>query len=93
MRAVFDKSSPGCGYYVEIPGMFHVNFTDAPYWSPLASQVGLTGPINGRRGFDIVHAYSLAFFDEELRRRPSDLLLGSMRAYPDVKLGIRPHQG
>jgi predicted dienelactone hydrolase len=88
MRAVYE-SLPGDGYYVQIPGMFHVNFTDLPYWSPLMSQIGVTGPINAQRGFDIVNAYSVAFFDEELKGQPSSLLNGSSQPYPEVTFSAR----
>jgi predicted dienelactone hydrolase len=88
MRAVYE-SLPGDGYYVEIPGIFHVNFTDLPYWSPVMSQLGLTGPINGQRGFDIVNAYSLAFFDRELKGQPSPLLNGPSKQYMDVNFENR----
>jgi predicted dienelactone hydrolase len=66
MQAAYAKAKPGGSYYVSISGMFHLNFTDTPYWSPFASQLGLTGPIGGQRGFDIVNAHSLAFFDSSL---------------------------
>jgi predicted dienelactone hydrolase len=88
MRAVY-KSLPGDGYYIEIPGMFHINFTDLPYWSPVMSQLGLTGPIDGQRGFDILNAYSLAFFDKELKGQPSSLLNGPSKQYPDVSFEAR----
>jgi predicted dienelactone hydrolase len=88
MRAVY-KSLPGDGYYIEIPGMFHVNFTDLPYWSPVMSQLSLTGPINGQRGFDIVNAYSLAFFDKELKGQPSPLLNEPSKQYPEVHFETR----
>ncbi len=84
MRAVFNKSLPGDGYYVQVPGMFHVNFTDAPYWSPLFPLLGLVGPINAQRGFDVVNAYSLAFFDRYLEGRPAALLDGPTKQYPEV---------
>ncbi len=83
MRAVYE-SLPGDGYYVEIPGMFHNNFTDLPYWSPVMSQLGQTGPINAQRGYDIVNAYSVAFFDKELEGQPSSLLNGPSKQYPEV---------
>ena len=52
MRAVYE-SLPGAGYFVQVPGMFHSNFTDIPNWSPLASRLGLTGPIDGQRARSI----------------------------------------
>jgi predicted dienelactone hydrolase len=84
MRAVFNKSRPGEGYYVQIPGMFHINFTDAPYWSPLEAPLGLVGPIDAQRGFDIVNAYSLAFFDRHLKGSAPPLLEASPKKYPQV---------
>lgn len=84
MRAVFNKSQPDNGYYVQVPGIFHVNFTDAPYWSPLFPLLGLVGPIDAQRGFDIVNAYSLTFFDQHLEGRPAALLDGPAKQYPEV---------
>jgi pimeloyl-ACP methyl ester carboxylesterase len=83
MRSVY-RNLPGNGYYVETPKMFHLNFTDALYWSPITSPLGLTGPIDGQRGFDIVNAYSLAFFDKQLKGQPASLLDGPSKAYPEV---------
>jgi predicted dienelactone hydrolase len=85
MRTAYQKLS-GAGYYVEIPNTFHLNFTDAPYWSPMTSQLGLTGLINGQRGFAIINAYSLAFFDKHLKHQPSPLLNGPSQTYPEVRL-------
>ncbi len=90
MRAVYD-SLPGDGYFVRVPGMFHVNFSDAPYFSPIAPQIGLTGPIDGQRGLDIVKAYSLAFFDKYLKNQPSPLLDGPSKKYPELDLETRRH--
>ncbi len=89
MQAAYAKSKSGNSYYVSIHGMFHVNFTDAPSWSPFAKELGLTGPIGGQRGFAIVNAYSLAFFDRSLRGRPSLLLSGRAERYPEVVVSVR----
>ncbi len=89
MQALF-ASLPGDGYYLQIPKIFHLNFTDAPYWSPVLSQFGLTGPIDRQRGFDILNAYSLAFFDRYLLGRPSPLLEGPAAQYPEVQIEIHP---
>jgi hypothetical protein len=84
MQAVYTRSKPGGSYYVSVLGMFHLNFTDTPYYSPFASQLGATGPIDGQRGFDIVNAYSLAFFDSSLKDRQSPLLTGFSKQYSEV---------
>ena len=88
MRAVYE-SLPGDGYYLQIPNMFHLNLTDFPYWSPLWSQIGLTGPVSGQRIFDIVNAYSVAFFDQHLRGRTATLLTGPSPQYPEVSFESR----
>lgn len=89
MQEVFNAVPTGDGYYVSISGMFHVNFTDAPYFTPLAPQLGLTGPINAQHGFDIINAYTLAFFDRSLEGQPEDLLHGPSIQYPDVLFSSR----
>ena len=89
MRAVYNYL-PGDGYYVSIPMMFHVNFTDLPRWSPITSQIGLTGPIDSQQGFDIVNAYSVAFFDKVLKGQPSMLLTELSKVYPEVQFETLP---
>lgn len=84
MRAVFEKGLPGDGYFLRVPGMFHANLMDIPYWSPLFSRLGITGPIDGQRAHDIINAYSLAFFDQRLKGRPEALLDGPTKQYPEV---------
>ncbi len=88
MQDVFNKEPVGDGYYVSIPGMFHVNFTDAPYFTPLAQQIGLSGPINAQRGSTIVNAYSLAFFEQHLEGGLQALLDGSAHQYPEVLFSV-----
>ena len=88
MRAVYE-SLPGDGYFVQVPGIFHINFTDVPLWSPLFSWVGATGPIDAQRAFHIINAYSLAFFDRHLKGRPAALLDGPAQQYPEVILETR----
>ncbi len=53
------------------------------------SQLGLTGLIGGQRGFDIVNAYSLAFFDRYLKSETSPLLNGPSKQYPEVLFETR----
>jgi predicted dienelactone hydrolase len=90
IRTVFERS-PGPTHLVLVPGMFHANYADAPlmFWEPLARRLGLIGPINGRRGLDIVDAYTLAFFDRELKGVPVPLLDGPSQQYPEVVLRTR----
>lgn len=73
MRAVY-AGLAGDGYHVQIPGAFHLNFTDVPLWLPAAKWMGLTGPVRSRRVFDLINAYTLAFFDRYLKGRAPALL-------------------
>ncbi|MCJ8014635.1 hypothetical protein MUG84_23395 [Paenibacillus sp. KQZ6P-2] len=83
MRSVY-KKLPKDGYLVLIPGTFHVNFSDAPFFSPLMSWAGLTGPIDGDRANNIIDSYTLAFFDKYLKSQPAKLLDGPSKQYPEV---------
>ena len=88
MRDVYDHLVND-GYYLQIPTMFHLNFTDTPEWLPITSQLGITGPIDGQRGFDILNAYSLAFFDRYLKGQSPPLLNGPSQQYPEVNFETR----
>jgi len=83
MRAVYEGLS-GAGYFVRVPGMFHGNFTDIAVWTPMASRLGVAGPISPQRAHDIVNAYTLAFFDRHVYGRPAKLLEGPAGEYPDA---------
>ena len=84
MQAVFNAHKPGSAYYLDMPGMFHVDFTDLPCWSPITEQLGLTGPVDGCRMLAAINAYSLAFFDQYLKGAVAPLLEGLARQYPGV---------
>ncbi len=68
-----------------ILGTDHYDFSDLPMLSPLASQLGLKGPLNGERDLRIINDYSLAFFDWALKGKPTDLLSGPSASYPEVR--------
>ncbi len=83
MRGVFEQL-PRDGYFVQIPGMFHQDFSDAARLSPLTDVLGLTGPIDSDRAHAIVSAYTRAFFDRYLKDQPAPLLAGPSADYPEV---------
>ena len=83
MRTVYN-SLPGDGYFVQIPGTYHIDFTDVDLISPLFPAIGFSGPIGSQREHDIVNAYSLAFFDKHLKGEPEALLNGPTTHYPEV---------
>lgn len=88
MRGLYNNLSND-GYYLQISDIFHLNFTDFPYWSPITSQLGLSGSIHAQRAFDIINAYSLAFFDKHLKNQVSPLLNGNSKLYPEVNFETR----
>ena len=52
--------------------------------TPLAPWLGVSGPMDARRGQVIVSAYELAFFDRYLKGLPQPLLAGPSARFPDV---------
>lgn len=58
---------------ITITGTKHYDFSDLPLLSPIAPQLGLKGPLNGKRVTEIVDAYLVDFFELTLKGIPSDL--------------------
>ncbi len=56
------------GYLLKIEETKHLNFSDVPLWSPFSSLLGYAGSIDGRRGLQIINAYTLAFFEKHLKK-------------------------
>ena len=69
---------------VLIEGADHYDFADLPLLSPLASQLGLKGPINGKRVIAIVNDYLLSFFKATLKSEPS-ALFDDPTLYAEIK--------
>src|SRR5215216_1941469 len=88
MRTVFE-SLPGDGYFVQVPGMFHLNLTDIPLLTPLVPRLGLSGPIGVQRAHSIINAYSLVFFDRHLKSQPATRFDGPTKKYPEVTFETR----
>jgi predicted dienelactone hydrolase len=70
---------------IEILGTRHYDFSDLPLLSPIASQLGLKGPLSGLRVTEIVNSYLLDFFEMTLNHSPSELFDGSFDDYSEVK--------
>jgi predicted dienelactone hydrolase len=79
------------GYQVRIRGARHFNFTDlALGFHPFARQLGVLGSTDGARGLRITSAYLAAFFDQTLKNRPSSLLHGTSKDFPEVQFTSHP---
>lgn len=70
---------------ISIDGTAHYDFTDMPLLSPLAPQLGLKGPLNGKTVTTIVNDYLLSFFDLTLNGKTTDLFDAQNQKYVDVK--------
>jgi platelet-activating factor acetylhydrolase isoform II len=70
---------------ISIDGTAHYDFSDLPLLSPLTPQLGLKGPINGKRVTTIINDYLLSFFDAALRNETMGLFDASPTAYPEVR--------
>lgn len=79
----YSKSAETYGALV-IEGTAHYDFSDLPLLSPLAPQLGLKGPINGKRVTVIVNDFLLSFFDMTLKGSPTDLF-ENQSPYIEVK--------
>jgi len=70
---------------ISIDGTTHYDFSDLPLLSPLTPQLGLKGPINGKRVIAIINDYLLSFFDMTLKGETTSLFDGQSQKYLEVK--------
>lgn len=71
---------------ISIDGTKHYDFSDLPLLSPIAPQLGLKGPLNGKRVTAIVNTYLIDFFEMTLNNKPSTLFGGSFDDFSEVKV-------
>jgi hypothetical protein len=71
---------------ISIDGTKHFDFSDLPLLSPIAPQLGLKGPLNGKRVTKIVDSYLLDFFEMTLNDKPSALFDGLFNDFSEVKV-------
>lgn len=85
---VFDRATHPI-YRAYVNGAKHYDFIMISLLSPLASSLGLKGPIDGTRMMRLNNDYLLAFFDQHLRGITSPLLGAASPAYPEVSFEVR----
>lgn len=69
---------------VSLEGTSHYDFSDLPLLSPLAPQLGLKGPINGKRVTTILNDYIVSFFEATLNGE-SSALFEDQSPYAEIK--------
>lgn len=85
-KPFYEQSQQAMGA-VFIEGAAHYDFSDLPLLSPLAPQLGLKGPINGKRVTTLVDDYLLSFFDAIFKAGPATLFEGPS-PFPEIREGI-----
>lgn len=76
-------------YFVQLPGMFHIDLTDLNALSPILPYIRLSGPMGSQRAHDLINEFSLAFFDQHLKGIHKPLLHTPLHPYPDALLEHR----
>ena len=71
------KNNRGPSHHITIKNTRHLNFCDAPLFTPIGKYLVEIGDINRKRSVELVNQLSLEFFDKYLRQKPSALLSGS----------------
>lgn len=71
---------------ISIDGTKHYDFSDLPLLSPIAPQLGLKGPLNGKTVIHIVNSYLLEFFEMTLNEKPSSLFDGDFSTFEEVRI-------
>jgi hypothetical protein len=72
-----------------IKGTEHHDFSSLPMLTPIASGIGLKGPISGERVLSLINDYTVAFFDQYLLGEETDLLETDNLPYPEVQFSLR----
>lgn len=87
-EAVFQNRNGKSAYRAKINGTGHLSFSDAPFVMPDTITRFGGRIIAPARGFEIMSAYLRAFFDQYLSGKPSSLLDGPNKLYPEVSIEI-----
>ena len=81
----FITHAPNSQGVVSIDGTRHYDFSDLPLLSPIAPQLGLKGPLDGKQVVKIVDTYLLAFFNSTLQGQPTGLFNGRFETFKEVQ--------
>jgi predicted dienelactone hydrolase len=73
-----------------IEGTQHHDFSSLPLLTPLASAIGLKGPIPGDTGLKLINHYSVAFFDQVLKDIDAGLLEAENAPDDAIQFVLKP---
>jgi len=75
---IMHKNNNGPSHHITIKNTRHLNFCDAPLFTPIGKYLVEIGNIDRKRSVELVNQLSLEFFDKYLRQKPSAILSGSL---------------
>lgn len=87
MRATFD-SLRAPGYFVLVPEISHLDFTDAPLYSPASRWLGLTGPREAGYSHRVITSYAVPFFRAHPGGSGTADLAAASADFPEVTLEV-----